>query len=346
MIEENRKYQYKKPSGSKEHLEAIYEELSQTSGSANGHYHASDTLKANVAQLLHCVKQAEYRRESEKMGKKYAVDLALGGLAFLAYVFLVKGRSGPSDWAWLNEHRYAIWLWGVAFATVFVGVSIERTSFFKHLWAFGFTKVAASVAVSALFVFCTGKASSLINAVFSVDASALPYTRAIVTGLLAFKYSQPLLFVVAAAAAIHALVAVSWVRAKFGGNASYELPPFMSIVFVVLAGYVLFISNRTVNQDFSDELWPAKVYMLAHVLDFNSNHSCVNLKPELSVIFLGPDQGRVLVDPHSAQTNDLESLVEAVKSAEVEVPKQFYRLPCNLVQISSSPEQGDEPNDR
>lgn len=72
------------------------------------------------------------------------------------------------------------------------------------------------------------------------------------------------------------------------------------------------------------------MHRLAHALDFNSKYECKNLRKGLSVVFLGPDQARVLVDTRAAKTDDLESFVDRKLSNQVEVTKQFYVLPCDL----------------
>jgi hypothetical protein len=324
-----RKYRYEKPRDPKQCVEAMYEELS-FSPKEKISDRRTETLKDYVAALLGELKNAESKRETEKEQENYSVSLALGALAVLGVIFLINGFSSAGDWKWLDQHRFAVRLWGIAFAAVFVGVSIERNSFFRNLWAFGVTKIIASLAVSALFIFSTGKAGSLINAVFPVDASALPFTRAIVAGLLAFKYAYPLLLVVALFALLHALNAANWVKLKVTGKGTYETPPLQSFAFLVLALVVLGFATRWVNRDFSDEVWPAKVYRLAHMLDFNSKYECANLKKGLSVVFLGPDHNRVLVDVSAAQTDDLESFIDAGLSGQVAVPQQFFVLPCEM----------------
>jgi hypothetical protein len=321
------KYRYEKPKNVDQYLEAVYEELS-LSPRENGRYRSNETLKDHVAALLDHAKSTEWQRKNEKETESYAVTWALGALAALTAMFLANGFVKSGDWTWLDHHRFTMRLWGITFAAVFVGVSIERSSFFKSVWAFGFTKLVASLAVSALIIFSTGKASSLINSVFSVDASALPFTRAIVAGLLAFQYSYPLLIVVAVFAILHALHAVEWISLKFSGKGEYKAPPLQSIAFLSLSLVILFSFTRWVNKDFSDEMWPAKVYRLAHVLDFNSKYECVNLRKGLSVVFLGAEQARVLVDMNKAQTNDMESFVDGSISSDVEVPQQFYVVPC------------------
>ncbi|WP_144030103.1 MULTISPECIES: hypothetical protein [unclassified Burkholderia] len=283
-------------------------------------------MKDHVAELLREARRAKQQRENEKEAEERDKSWAVGAVAVLAVVLLLVGMSRQGSW--LDEYLFSIRLWATGFAAVFLGVSIERSSFFTRLWAYGFTKLTASIAVSALVVFSTGKASSLINGVFPVDASALPFTRAIVAGLLAFEYAYPLFLVVALFAAVHALVLFGWVRLKLSGEGRYDGPPVLSVAFLVLSAFVLASYAKWVHKDFSDEAWPAKVYRLAHLLDFDAKYECTNIPKGLSVVFLGPDHARVLLDPNAPQTEDIESFVDARISGQTDIPQQFPVLPC------------------
>ncbi|MCT7310090.1 hypothetical protein N5J06_03985 [Ralstonia sp. CHL-2022] len=321
-----RKYQFKKPQDPDQHLEAIYEELSLSPDDRN--YRRAGTLKDQIAALLEHARDAEWRRKDEKEDTDRRESWALRALALLALVFVLNGMWNSGDWEWLSNHRFPIQLWGILFSAIFIGVSIERSSFFKILWSFGFTKLIASIAVSALVVFCTGKASSLINGVFPVDASAVPFTRTIVSGLLAFQYSYPVLILVGFFGILHALVAFDWISSILSGKERHDGPPFESLLFLILSLVLLFFTTRWVNKDFTEDTWPAKIYRLSHMLDFNSNYECANIKKGLSVVFLGPDHTHVLVDLGNPQTEDLESFVSGTLSKQVALPQQYFVVPC------------------
>lgn len=323
-----RKYRFHKPIGPREILEAIHEECTQ-SPQQNG-FRPTDTIKDHLVALLHQANSIERSRKDERETAANNIDWALGFLGVLSIAFLANGAAGSNEWTWLDNNRFAIWLWGIAFAAVFLGVSIERSSLFKVLWKFGFTKLVASLALSALVVFSTGKASSILNGVFPVDAAALPLTRAIIAGLLVFQYSYPLLIIVAIFAMLHGLNAAGWAKKWISEQNTYQSPPLQSIAFLLLAGVILVFSWKWVETDFSNDVWPKKAYRLAHVLDFNKQHACRNLRKNLSVVFLGPDQARVLIDVNSAQTDDIESFVDARKSMDVSIPDRFYVLSCDV----------------
>ena len=329
-----RKYRYEIPRTHEQRMEAVYEELS-SSPIENGHSRPTETLKDHVVALLSELRAARFQRKNDKDDRSDEIDWAQGALAVLAMGLLGVDLFGtPRNDDWLSQHLFAIRLWGVGFATIFLGVSIERTSFFRVLWSFGLTKLVASIALSGLVIFSTGKASGLVNSVFPVDASALPFTRAMVAGILAIKYAYPLMMVVGLFSLLHLVSTAVWVKKKLDGD--YSEPPLMSMAFLVLSLTVFAYLFQWKRQDFSEEAMPAKVYRLAHLLDFNAKHECSNLADGQRVVFLGPEHSRVLVDEGYAQTDEIESFVNVEKSGEVIVPTRFAVMACDLSSTAST----------
>lgn len=318
-----RKYKFKYPRNTNERIEAMYEELRETTPLDINHK-PEESLKDLVAALLKQSKTAESAQKDDNKS-----NIALSALAFLAFALLANGlpESRELECEWLTCHRFAVWLWGIAFASVYVGVSIEKSQLIQILWKFGFTKVITSIAVSALLIFCTGKASSLINNVFGVDASVFSFTRAYITGFLAFQYISPLLFVVAFLAFLHALIVILYVKSKFSAKNRFSELPWNSLVFLVLALFVLGFSWNWINRDFSDSALPTKIYILAHALDFNSHHSCVNIEDGVNVVFVGSDYSKVLVDTNHLQVEGIEAFFNSTNK-DIMIPKSFSFMTC------------------
>lgn len=327
------RFKYKRPQTSEERIEAIYEALSDSPQKESAGIYRP-TLKDSIAELLERARKWEIERAVAAKRITNEQNWALGGLAFLALVFLTNGWGSSRDFEWLNENRFAIRLWGSAFAAVYIGVSIERTSFFRSLWSFGFTKLAASIAFSALLVFSTGKASSLINNVYGVDAAALPFTRAFMAGFVAFNYLSVVLIVVAILALLQAVNVIGAVQSWWNKEV-YVKAPWGPIIFILIAIFFLFASFKWLNTDFTDDALPAKAYRLAHVLDFNAKHHCINLPQGAAVVFIGPEQDRVLVDANPITTRNIESFVNRQLSDDVplSLSKQFYLLPCEAASV-------------
>lgn len=329
-----RNFKYERPRHPDQYLEALYEEVCLAP--RDGRIAPTETLKDLVGALFDHARRVEWRRQHEEESRAHAVTMALTLVAAASIVCLFIGFAQPGEWAWLNDHRVPIRLLGIALAALFVGASIERSSFIRCIWGFAFTKLVVSLALSALVVFSTGKASALMNAVFPVDASALPFTRALVTGMLAVRYLYPVLFFVAVVAVLHAISAIDWTLLKLSSRDTYAAAPVQSFLFLLLSLVILGTFTRWVNVEFSDEVWPAKVYQLAHELDFNAKYECGNLRPGLAVVFLGPGQDRVLVDLGTARAGDMKSFIEAGVHHPAAIAPKFFVLPCEPTRLKGA----------
>ncbi|NAO95240.1 hypothetical protein FRY77_04295 [Halomonas sp. MG34] len=317
-----RKFKFDKPSSKEEYLEAIYEEISENERSNNG----VRTIKTYVYEILERQRKEGWKRKNESEQKDFNLSWSLGFLAFLAFVLIFSGSRENHDFNWLQQNSFPIKIWGVALATLYIGVSIEKFSIFRNLWQFGFAKLVASIAISGLIVFSTGKAAGSINSVFGVDASAFPFTLTFTSGLFFFNYILPFLALVGIVAVFFTLDAVGYIKSKLKDNNGYELPPIHSFVFPILATILLVVFWGWSKNDLSEEILPSKIYKLAHMLDFNNKNECANIRSEVPVVYLGPSQATVLADVKATSVENLKSFFER----EVEVPQKFYRLSCEL----------------
>jgi hypothetical protein len=140
---------------------------------------------------------------------------ALGTFAGISLLLTFLGADPrPSDFALLDESRFFLRMLGIGLAAVFVGVTLERTEAFGLVWRYAIAKILASLALSALVIYSAGHASAIINGVFGVDAAALPYARALLTGWIAFAHvAKPAMVLVGCFAAMH-LLFVLWMEQR------------------------------------------------------------------------------------------------------------------------------------
>lgn len=132
-------------------------------------------------------------------------------------------------------------------------------------------------------------------------------------------------------AILFALDAIGYIKSKFSDDRNYELPPVHSFVFPILATILLVVFWGWSINDLSEEVLPSKIYKLAHMLDFNNKNECANIQGEVPVVYLGPSQSTVLADVNVTNVENLKSFFER----EVDVPKRFYRLNCELPEYQS-----------
>ena len=184
-----------------------------------------------------------------------------------------------------------------------------------------------SIGASALLVFSTGKAAGVINGVFGIDATAFPLSLTFMTGFIFFKNLSPFIFLIGVFAALHALNLFMWFKALLKGKYP-EGPLVSSACFLLFACLVMGFYFGWGGNRLSAERLPEVAYKLAHVLDFNSKHSCANVPGNAAVIFIGPSQNVVLTDNHRVDVDSVQAFFEE----DLQVPAFFARVECALSQ--------------
>lgn len=291
------------------------------------------TVKSYLQDILNAIKYQSRLETFEKEQENFNINYLFGVFAFFSLVLISNGSQDNPDFSWLQNNKFALKLWGISLATIYLGISIERLTFFKPLWEFTLTKVAISVAISLLIVFSTGKAAGVINSVFGVDASSFPFTLTFTAAMITFNYLAPLIFFLALVGGGHLLIVISWCKSRFyDKDKPIDLPPMNSVFFAILSGFVVYHGWQWSTKNFSYDAIPQKAYLLAHKLDFNAKHECANLKSGIPVVFLGNTQNTVLADLASQDIPSLEWFFES----NIKVPEQFYRVKCDIKNYSEN----------
>lgn len=281
------------------------------------------TLKSYIHNISKKINEYLSHQEQLKSNEQYSISWALGILSFVAICLLTNSTQSDPDFDWIRDNQLSLKLWGVALAAIYIGASLERSSFIKSLWGFSTTKIIASIAFSGVVMYSKGKAAGSINSIFGVDAAAFPVTYTFTTAIIVFHIIAPFLFFISLGAIIHLINCIEWIRAKWKGE-TYDLPPYHSFVFPFLGCVLMYNGWAWSSHELSEESLPGKVYMMAHALDFNSNHECSNLKEGVPVVFLGPAQNDILADAYKVNGMDFRTFF----NTKIDVPEQFYRMKC------------------
>lgn len=319
-----RSYGRKKAEKPEEHLELICEELSQVDKQRDGRVRV-DTLKSYVAALLQHGKDVEQRKKTERDAAEGMTKIVHGFVGLVALLLAAVGGRGGSPGEWLYEYEFAIRIWAIAFSAIYVGIAVERTPLASRLWGFGCTKIAFSIALSALIVVSTAKASTLLNAVFGVDASALPYARAILAAFWGVKFVYPLLFLL-----VPFMVWHLWEVVKTLRNDGLSTLPVYSFVTALLSFLVFAMVLRWATVEFSDDALPSKAFILGHELDFRAQNRCANLEKEASVLYIGEEQTTVLVDFSGMGESSLEAFVRSRPRTAEELRRHLVLMKCEM----------------
>lgn len=303
-------------------LEGIHHELSGSESDMS--YNRQKSLKYHVRGINQGLNEWLRAQSRQQEQRSQNLRIALGLLGFIGLMLAIT-RAAGSDIEWVREHTLAFRLWGVALCTMFVGVSLERSAFVKSLWDFTVTKLIVSIALSCVIIYARGKAAGYINAVFHVDASALPITLVYMTGLMVFKLLLPFVFAITTTLfVVHVFAAIGWLKDKITGKQD-ELPPLYSLLSIFVSGVILFYGWNWSNGQLSDSRVPEKVYLMAHALDFNQSHDCANIDANKPVVFLGNAQESVLVAPYKLENIDFVTVFDGAVIA----PGDFTRKKCD-----------------
>lgn len=286
------------------------------------------STKQLIKEICDAIIYIKNEKKYEGERNEWDVTSALNWLAIAAIAIFFFSVSRSDDSFFLEKVKLYAYILSVVFSAIWIGVNIERRYFFRELWKFGTTKIILSLCFTALVVFSTATASSTINNIFGVDASFFSFTRSFLTAFLFFKYASQLVYVLILAAAINLIPIFFYLKDSMLNNDS-EGFPVKSAVFIVLTLMFSYFAWGWSGSNFDKQTLDAKVYLLAHQLDFNDSNLCENLIGEnVSVIFLGQNAKKILVDFNVVKPDSFYEFLKGYESYEVQ-RKKIKVMPCD-----------------
>jgi hypothetical protein len=330
--EEMRKFRFKKPTKPEETLSAIHEELSLPPLSEYDRY-PMQTVKGYLRQIFEQLRtdSRELKRGEEERKRSEAASLAACGLFGLLLV--LASAKVSSDWPWWREYSYFFFVFGTVLTVMFVAASMERSSVIARMLTFNSVKIVFAFVFSGGLIYASSQASSLLNAIFGIDAANLLYTRAILSAVYFLKICQPFVLVLVAFVLIHFITV--WVATKISGD--IVSLPWNSILFIL--GSVLVAASFwwITHGAFGDEQIKQKAYKLAHYLDFSSTAYCVTSPSEQRYLFFGQDHNKVLIDRKLYVEESFEEFLKGTSTpGSVTVPAAFTIQTCSPAQPGSA----------
>ncbi|AMP02056.1 putative membrane protein [Collimonas arenae] len=286
---------------------------------------------------------AEERRHKMRSSAEAISLWTCGGLG----LFLVLMSSqASSDITWWNSVSYFVFVFGTVLTVMFVAASIEKSSTVTQMLKYNSVKLLCAFLFSAAVVYSSAQASTLLNGIFGVDSSNLPFARALLSAAFFMKMCTPVLFILAFFSLAH-IVAI-WVATKEEDFYSF---PWGSVIFIVAAlfsaGSYWWITHKALG----DDQIKVKAYKLAHYLDFNSKAYCIDSSSTESYLFFGNDQNKLLIDQKLEIDESFEDFLKGTASlGEVTIPSRFKVLPCTpndraLKKAAITPQDGSPPID-
>jgi hypothetical protein len=240
--------------------------------------------------------------------KLIAMSVASAGLPVIGRAISGVEMFGPA------------WGAGVVLLGAVLGVLVLNT--LAHSWlerhfaAFRSAKLLGLGLLALATFIAHGQAVGEVNAIFLVDASALPHTT---TAASAMVIGAWLLWAV-----LLPVLAVSSIFAIFYYVKS-RLGDFM-IAFAICLACITWVA--LVAQQAGPELRrKSNLYQIALEMDFNKRSSCVGLpKGAEGVLFIGPDQRRAIVAPQKVMIETRGEFGKLVP--QLQIPSNFQVVDC------------------
>jgi peptidoglycan/LPS O-acetylase OafA/YrhL len=263
--------------------------------------------------------------------KRYPLHwpLAIVSIAsFISIIFAAKLLKDDEP----NPNLSMLFLALSVFLGIYVLLCLIENKLGKHIIEFKVTLIAWALLAGTLVFYGRIRAITDINEIFHIDASALPLTLLAstathISGLLFWPVVCILLI------AIMCLV-IMWAGNYFDEHtpAEEKTARVITIAMVALALLIsaTFIHARIHNKESRLQI----IYRIAHSSDFSSSFRCQGINEEIqSVVFIGPEQRRVLVAPKIEEPGTyLDKKADVLRN--VNIPKEFYLMDCITPQYS------------
>jgi hypothetical protein len=270
--------------------------------------HKLVSLRVKLAWRRKDLRYLSGRTKINHRFKLISMSAATAVLAASARVLSGVGIIGP---AWAAILLLMGSIFGAIVLATLVHAWLER-----HFASFRSAKTLA-VGLLALASFVAhGQAVGEVNAIFEIDASALPHTTAAAAAMVIGNWA---LWIVLLPVCIVSAVClcVFYGRSRYGES---------TISFAILMASLTW--GALVFQQAGPELRrKSNLYQIALAMDFNKRSHCDGL-PEGTegVVFIGPDQKRAIVAPRKVVVPTLGDF--GVLVPQIKIPESFKIVEC------------------
>jgi hypothetical protein len=275
------------------------------------------------------------RKKIEKSEKEILLEkeseakaFATGIIGTLSLIILFFGPQLLSEFEATRQHQLVPTYVGLLGMLLFIGMFFENSDTFQFLWKYKSMKLFSTIAISYVLIISGAKAASVINTVFNVDGSYLPYTMALLTPVT-FILTLKWVFYCIGVWSVFVLIGVVS-EYRFSGDVKWN-----SICFIVsslfLTAFLYFQSSGSL----SENGLKIKAYKLGHQFDFSNSFDCSSLEKHkkettnTSVLFLTPDHNQVISD---GKLNIDESFQDFFRDTDIDSYQKignFKRISCN-----------------
>jgi hypothetical protein len=214
-----------------------------------------------------------------------------------------------------RELDYGLVILACATGVGLLMVSVER--WFGDLWNSGAARLITGAILAIGAFLARRQAIEEVNAVFGIDSSALPMTLSLATTIIFVHYlwwAFGIAFVVGLVLTIHAF-------SKKQVNIM-----LVYLALTISSGLTAAFCAMPLNKN----VRPHTYYRFAHDSDFSGRFHCKGVdQSKYSVVFIGPDQRRVLIAQKINESSFLMPSEQVVSYFRfVSIPKTFTIQEC------------------
>ena len=210
---------------------------------------------------------------------------------------------------------WALVLIGAAFGAVVLATLIRRL-LNRHLASFKAARLFG-VGLAALATFVAhGRAVGEVNAIFQVDASALPHATAAASAMTIGTW---LFWTVLVPVTV---TSGAWFI-RCCARSLYGDATIAGAIFFAGAAWSGLIGHQTAP----DQRRASNIYQIALATDFNKRSHCVGVPPDSEgVAFIGPDQRRAIVAPRKVEVPGRGGFSTLIP--QLQIPPSFPIVEC------------------
>lgn len=210
---------------------------------------------------------------------------------------------------------------------------ISRFDSIEYFFKLKFTKLISGLIFSAIILYSNSKASIILNDIFSISATNLPYSLTFTTAFYSINYISST-FVIIASIPLCLLILLElnyYINEK-------RIQSSENIWIIIILIFSLIFTLGLQNREFSDNSIRYKAYQLALMMDFDSKNSCEGIPNNLSVAYIGSNQQKVIINPYISENNKPLSFEDfLMNSKNNSINLLFPVQPCiNNIKINTT----------
>lgn len=255
------------------------------------------------------------------------IEIIRGAFAGLSCLMIYWGWSIDTNDSFLKSFNLSpesLFLFGIFFSVLFLVSSLEKI--FSPIVELFLTKLVITLSVTGLLMICMVQSSEILNKIFSLDASLLPFSRSFLAGILFFKKIYPFSMLLMILMILYYAIQLF---DKINETGKKGWPTYIKYsIFITSTIACLVFSYKFNNLYFNDKILPKKAYILAKELDFYSNEVC-NLPSESKnkkIIYIDTQYKYVLVDKTISAEQDLWGFIKYASESGDADAGIFYKF--------------------